>query len=402
MLTALSKLEQTGMTSAKSLLRSRHVRYHPYERPTSRRVGRTGWARDADIAAPSLIPAAVSGLSAPIETPELRQPSQEVLELLRGPIVGTFDPVAAFGANYIPPPLPQPAPPSPRTVLVWQLKEEAQRSDSASAFGHIWQQMMVRMASQPLLARGLPQSEPARPTPAPAPEPATVPVLVAPEAPEPEPEPISLPEPELEPDTEQAPIPTLEPVPEPESEPELEPERELEREPESVLMPVRDEVELEMERELERELALEFEDVSIPASTPSPAAKFQPEAPSGSTKELSEEEIEAALALQALSHGVESPPSQGGNSRTESSNAVGRRVTKAPKSLKARVKTQPKPEPEPKSVSVKPPLPAGKIFDLSHLHEAELQADVAELWEDFEKFKAALPVTKRMNARKQR
>lgn len=360
-LSALAKLEQASTTNAGSLLRPRHVRYHPYERPASWRVGRMEWAQDVDIAIPSLVPAgsgtATAAFATPIETPELHQPSQEVLESLRGPIVGTFNPVDAFGATQLPPSLPQPAPPSPRTVLVRQLQEEAQRSDCMSAFGHIWQQRVDRMANQPQLAERLPQNEPALLVPPPAPEP------VVPEAPK--------------------------------SAPVVELEREEEPIPEGVL-------EEELAWELERELELDFEDVPIPAPTPSPATK----PPSESARQHSEEEIEAALALQALSCGLEIFPKQGGDGRAGSnSGAVGRRVIKAPKSLKARVKAQRKPEREkiePQAAPSKPSLPPGKIFDLSDVQEEELLADLADLWEGFEGFNAALPVAKKMNARKNR
>lgn len=398
-LAALAKLEQVGTSNAGSQLRPRHVRYHPYERLASRRVGTMGWARDVDIATPaSLVPDAVAtsavpaALPAPIETPELRQPSLEVLESLRGPIIGTFNPVAAFGgATQLPPQLPQhqqqqPAPPSPRTVFVRQLEEEAQRSDSVSAFGHVWQQMLDQMAKLPQLALGLPQIEPASPAPAPAPVATEAPLHVTPA---PAPEPTFEPEPEPEP----VPVPTPEPMPvlEPEPVPEPEREREPAPEPESdVEAELRAKEEAEMMAALEEELALvyesdeelEFEDVPIPVATRQ-APKPQPAAVP--FEERSEADIEAALTLQALALGIDLPSSQG---------APRKREIRKPKSLKARMKVQPKPKPEskpeqPAPRAQTPPFSlrnwVGGTVDSSPVKEDQLKKDNAEFWAAFEK-----------------
>lgn len=396
-LAALAKLEQVGTSNAGSQLRPRHVRYHPYERPASRRVGTVGWARDVDIATPaSLVPDAVAtsavpaALPAPIETPELRQPSLEVLESLRGPIIGTFNPVAAFGgATQFPPQLPQhqqqqPAPPSPRTVFVRQLEEEAQRSDSVSAFGHVWQQMLDQMAKLPQLALGLPQIEPASPAPAPAPVPAPeateAPLHVTPA---PAPEPTFEPEPEPVPEPTPEPMPVLEPEPVPEPEREREPAPEPESDVEAEL---RAKEEAEMMAALEEELALvyesdeelEFEDVPIPVATRQ-APKPQPAAVP--FEERSEADIEAALTLQALALGIDLPSSQG---------APRKREIRKPKSLKARMKVQPKPKPEqPAPRAQTPPFSlrnwVGGTVDSSPVKEDQLKKDNAEFWATFEK-----------------
>lgn len=367
-LAALAKLEQAGMTNAGSPLRSRHVRYHPYPRPASRRVGRLGWARDVDIATQSLVPAAaaVADYPVPIETPpEPRQPSQEVLELLRGPVVGTFNPVAAFGAIQVPPPLPQQ--PVPRAVLVaQQLKEEAQGSDSVSAFGHVWQQMLVRMAKQPQLATRLPQDEPAPPAPTPAPIPATAPAVSEPVGLKFTPAPVPA----------SAPAPVKKPEPKPAQKPAPTPAPVLVSKPKPAPKPWSEEkLEFALDPDLFSDDELDFEDVYIPVYTPY-----------GAPEPLSlEEEVEAVLALHAMSQGIDN-------------DSIGTRLIKTPKSVKARIKAQPKPEPERPKPQAARAIPsqfqraAGlRAAGFTDEQMARLEGRIAELYEDFTGFNGPEP-----------
>lgn len=212
------------------------------------------------------------------------------------------------------------------------------------------------MAKQPPVARRLPQSESALPAPpalAPTLE-AHVPELTRASAPEPEPEPVLL--------------PALVPVPEPD--PKLEPKSK----PQSLSAPV-PMSEPEPEPDMNSDEELQFEDVPIPAVASSPAAKPQPlaELPSESASSHAEEEIEAALALQALAQGIDS-------------NTATRRWIKAPKSLKTRIKSQPEP------ALAMPMPPKLKIPNLSDAHEAMLAAHLAEIESQVE------PVAKRVRA----
>lgn len=92
-----------------------------------------------------------------------------------------------------------------------------------------------------------------------------------------------------------------------------------------------------------------------------------------------EEEIEAALALQALAQGIDS-------------NTVARRWIKAPKSLKARIKSQPE------AALAMPLLPKLKIPNLSNTHEAMLAARLDEIEEHQKGSNEAEPIAKRVRA----